>query len=305
MTGQGPLAEVVLCAEGLTKRYGRTLAVDGIDLRVRRGEIFGFLGPNGAGKTTTIGMVLGLVHPSSGRIEIMGERVRPRQTGVLKRVGSLVGSPGMIPHLTARENLRLLGRLHEGVDEKAIDETLAEVGLSGAADRKVKGYSLGMRQRVGLGAAMLHSPALLVLDEPTNGLDPAGMREVRELLRKLASAGTTVFLSSHLLREIEHLCDRVAVLRKGRLVAEGTVKELLGSSESMTVRISAPADAAAVLRGAAGLENVEVGPDGLHVHGISGEEIIRRLVGAGLVPSEVYAARNDLEETFLALTAES
>ncbi len=211
----------------LTKRFGDVLAVDHVNLRVEEGELFGFLGPNGAGKTTTISMILGLLHPTAGRVEVLGEVVSPTRTGALRHVGALVGTPGFLPYLSGRENLRLLARLYPDVDDRRVDEVLDLVGLRDAATRKVKGYSTGMRQRLGLAAALLHRPRLLVLDEPTSGLDPIGMKEMRELLRTLADGGTTIFLSSHLLHEVEQICDRVAILNRGRILAEGEVRELL------------------------------------------------------------------------------
>lgn len=293
---------IVLRTQSLTKRFGPVLAVDGIDLQVRQGEVYGFLGPNGAGKTTTIALALGLLHATSGAVEVLGERVTPRSTGILRRVGSLVGAPGMVPSLTGRENLRLLARLHDDVDQSRVDAVLDQVGLTAAADRKVKGYSLGMRQRLGLGAGLLHSPALLILDEPTNGLDPAGMREVRLLLRELASAGTTIFLSSHLLHEVEQVCDRVAVLAAGRVVAHGAVADLLRGAGGVRVRIAAAMDAARLLATVPGVTSAEVDGDIVRVRGIPSEEVIVRLVEAGLVPSEVVPERTDLESVFLTLT---
>lgn len=296
-------SEVVLRTAGLSKRFGRTVAVNDVDLRVHRGEVFGFLGPNGAGKTTTIALLLGLIHASSGRIEILDEEVRPGRTNVLRRVGSLVGTPGMLPHLSGRENLRLLSRLHDGVDRFRVEEVLEQVGLGLVAERRVATYSLGMRQRLGLGAALLHSPALLIMDEPTNGLDPAGMRGVRELLRSLAASGITVFLSTHLLNEVEQVCDRVAVLKHGRVIARGEVADLIGPSDGVRVRIPAPDRAASILRDSPGVETLAVGTDELIVHGLTGEVIIKRLVDGGMVPREVHRAESDLESTFLQLTS--
>ena len=203
--------ETVLRTEGLEKRFGPVRAVDGVSLAVERGEVFGFLGPNGAGKTTTIGMVLGLIHPTAGEVFLFGEPLTPARPGVLRRVGALVGATAaLVPYLSARGNLHLVARLQGAKAAARIDEVLDLVGLREAADRKAGDFSTGMKQRLGLAMALLHQPDLLILDEPTNGMDPAGMREVRNMLRALADGGTTVFLSSHLLHEIQQ--SRGAVL---------------------------------------------------------------------------------------------
>ena len=264
--------------------------------------MYGFLGPNGSGKTTTISMVLGLLHPSAGQVTVLGRSVTPTQTEALAEVGSLVGVPGMVPHLSGRKNLELLAALHKDVGGERIHEILELVDLTGAADRKVKGYSLGMRQRLGLGAALLHRPELLILDEPTNGLDPAGMREIRELLRRLADQGITVFLSSHLLHEVEQVCDRVTVLAKGKAVATGRVEDLLGGSEVVRLRVRdtrKTADALATLTSVG-----EIRPNGhwVEVEGARSEDIILHLVARDLVPSEVITSKADLESVFLTLT---
>ncbi|NPA26931.1 MAG: ABC transporter ATP-binding protein [Chloroflexi bacterium] len=227
-------ATPVLHLEKLTKDYGSVRAVDGLDLDVYPGECFGFLGPNGAGKTTTIGMILGLLWPTRGRVEVFGQEVTPMRTAALRQVGALVGAPGFYPYLSGRANLRLLARLYPQVGAARIDEVLALVGLdASAARRKVKTYSTGMKQRLGLAAALLHEPKLLILDEPTNGLDPIGMAEMRRLLRELAAQGVTIFLSSHLLHEVEQICDRVAILHRGRIVAQGPVAELLAQRRDL------------------------------------------------------------------------
>ncbi len=219
--------EAILQTFSLTKRFGDVLAVDHVNLRVNEGELFGFLGPNGAGKTTTISMLVGLLYPTEGRVEILGDEVTPTHTAPLRRVGTLIPPVGFVPYLSGRENLRLLVHLYPEVDDRRIEEILEQVGLRDAAHRRVKTYSTGMKQRLGLAAALLHRPKLLILDEPTSGLDPIGMKEMRELLRRLADEGTTIFLSSHLLHEVEQICDRVAILHHGRILAEGTVQELL------------------------------------------------------------------------------
>ncbi len=223
----------VLRLQDLTKHYGDVRAVENLNLEVYEGECFGFLGPNGAGKTTTIGMILGLLWPTAGTVEVLGQRVTPAHLAPLRQVGALVGAPGFYPYLSGRENLRLLARLYPEVDDARVDEVLEQVGLAGAARRKVKGYSTGMKQRLGLAAALLHRPRLLVLDEPTNGLDPVGMVEVRDLLRRLTRQGITVFLSSHLLHEVEQVCDRVAILHRGRIVAQGPVDALLAERRDL------------------------------------------------------------------------
>ena len=221
------MAEPVLRLQRLTKYYGAVRAVEDLTLEVYEGECFGFLGPNGAGKTTTIGMILGLLWPTAGQVQVLGQRVTPTHTVALRQVGALVGTPGFYPYLSGQENLRLLARLYPEVDDARVDQVLEQVGLAEVSHRKVKEYSTGMKQRLGLAAALLHRPRLLVLDEPTNGLDPVGMAEVRDLLRRLVRQGVTVFLSSHLLHEVEQVCDRVAILHRGRIVAQGPVADLL------------------------------------------------------------------------------
>jgi ABC-2 type transport system ATP-binding protein len=297
------MSEIVLQTHQLRKEYGSVTAVNQIDLTVRRGELYGFLGPNGAGKTTTIGMALGLVAPSSGRVEIFGETVTPHQTRPLRRVGSLVGAPSLLPYLSGKENLRLLARLSDDMHNGRVDEVIERVGMTESAGRKVQGYSTGMKQRIGLAAALLHRPDLIILDEPTNGLDPKGMREVRQLLRDLAAGGVTIFLSSHLLYEVEQICDRVSVLSRGQIVAEGSVSDLL-DEQKMTVKIAvaAPAEAEAALQSLAGVEKVTINGHYLNVSGVSGEEIVRHLAQHHIYPGEVLPQRVDLESLFLEMT---
>jgi ABC-2 type transport system ATP-binding protein len=218
------VSEVIRC-RGLTKRYGSTVAVDGLDLTVEAGQVFGFLGPNGSGKTTTMRMLLGLVRPTAGRAWLNGRRL-PDPEG-LARVGAMIEEPALYPWLSGRRNLEVLALCGPPLPHAdAIDRALDRVGLTPVAGRKVKAYSQGMRQRLGLAAAILRDPTLLLLDEPTNGMDPAGIREFRSVLRSISGGGTTVFLSSHLLAEVEQVCDRVAVLHAGRLVEEGRIAEL-------------------------------------------------------------------------------
>ncbi|MFZ6030677.1 MAG: ABC transporter ATP-binding protein [Chloroflexota bacterium] len=305
------MSEIVLQTHDLKKYFaakGRqeTLkAVDGVSLQVRRGEIFGFLGPNGAGKTTTIGMILGLRHPTEGSVTILGEPVTPANNRPLRNVGALVGaSPALLPYLSARQNLELAARLDGGNACKRIDATLERVGLKDAAQRKAGNFSTGMKQRLGLGMALLHRPELLILDEPTNGMDPAGMREVRDLLRSLALQGATVFLSSHLLHEVEQVCDRVAVLNKGRLVAQGSVSELLGKEKRVRVRVPSPGEAATLLLTVPGVSNVRPNGAYVEVSGVTGETVVAALTSNGIIPSEVINGQSDLESLFLSLTKE-
>jgi len=222
------VSDAVIATRGLTKRYGPVLAVDGIDLDVRAGDVYGFLGANGSGKTTTVRILLGLVLATSGEAEVLGARMPRSAKRVLPQVGTLVEGPAAYPHLSGRANLALfdaLGSARRGRRAR-VDDVLERVGLGLAGDRRVRGYSLGMRQRLGLAAALLRAPRLLVLDEPTNGLDPQGIREMRDLLLGLNHEGTTIFLSSHLLAEVEQMCTRVGVLDRGRLVVQDRLASL-------------------------------------------------------------------------------
>jgi ABC-2 type transport system ATP-binding protein len=293
----------VLQTTRLRKYFRRVKAVEDVSLDVRRGCIFGFLGPNGSGKTTTIGMILSLIHPNAGKVTLFGERVSVGGNFPLRRVGSLMGSPALLPYMSARENLQLVRRLYPDVTKHRVEEVLEIVGLTQVAKRNAGRFSTGMKQRLGLGIALLHQPELLILDEPTNGMDPAGMHETRNLLRKLADGGMTIFLSSHLLHEVEQICDEVAVLRKGRIVAQGRMDVLLGKGiATVKARVPSPADAAALLRAQPGVEQVEANGSCVLVRGIPSEAVIVCLVSNGMVPSEVTTGRPDLEELFLELT---
>jgi len=301
----------VIRTEGLTKRFGGLVAVDGLDLEVCEGDLFGFLGPNGSGKTTTVRMLLGLVFATSGRIELLGRPMPKAAAQVLPQVGSLVEGPGFYPHLSARANLSLFdaaGPRGGARDRRRrVGEALAQVGLEGVGRRPVRAFSTGMRQRLGLAAALLRAPRLLVLDEPTNGLDPHGMREVRDLLAGLVAGGTTVFLSSHLLAEVELVCTRAAILHRGRLVAQDRVEALLGPTGRVLVT-TPDVDAAADL--AAALPGVRLGerrPDRLAVHldGTAPEALNRRLVDGGVRVRELVVERSTLEDVYLRLTGEA
>ena len=285
----------------LVKRYGGLTAVDGVDLDVREGDRYGFLGPNGSGKTTTVRMLLGLVLPTSGTVELLGERTLK---GVLPHVGALVEGPAAYGHLSGRANLRLAdaagpgGRLR--TRRARVEEVLEQVGLAGIDRRPVKAYSLGMRQRLGLATALLRKPRLLVLDEPTNGLDPQGIREVRDLLLALNEAGTTVFLSSHLLSEIEALCTRVGVLDRGRLVAQDDLAVLQAPTGRLEVLTTDVAAAEQVL----GRRVEVVGHDRLLVRAADAAAVNEALVSAGVPVHGLAPERHTLEDTVLAMTSD-
>ena len=285
----------------LTRRYGQRLAVDRVSLTVRRGEVYGFLGPNGAGKTTTLRMLLGLVRPSAGRATVLGGE--PGRPEVARRVGALVEGPGFFPYLSGRDNLRVLTRYRRLPDADA-DRVLERVDLATRGRDRFKSYSLGMKQRLGVAAALLGDPELLILDEPTNGLDPAGVAEMRTLLAALAAAGQTVLLSSHLLGEVQEICDRVAVISAGRLVTEAPVTELRGAG-GLLVRADPIDVVLAVGMRLAGDDAVTVA-DGLvrlRLDPDRAPELTRELVLAGAGVREIRTAERSLEEVFLEMTS--
>ncbi|MCF6507999.1 ABC transporter ATP-binding protein [Blastococcus sp. MG754426] len=295
----------VIATRGLAKRYGRVHAVDGIDLDVRAGDVYGFLGANGSGKTTTVRMLLGLVLPTRGEVDLLGERMPRAGRLVLPRVGALIESPAAYGHLSGRENLALLDAAGPGGARRdrrrRIGEVLDQVGLGGVGRRPVKAYSLGMRQRLGLAGALLRRPELLVLDEPTNGLDPQGITEIRELLLELNRGGTTVFLSSHLLAEVEQLCTRVGVLDRGRLVLQDDLATLTAPTGATVVRTPAPGQVRAVLDGRV----AAVDGERVVVRGGDPAEVNALLVGAGVPVTGLAADRPTLEEVVLAAAATS
>ena len=299
---------VVLATHGLTKSFDGLVAVDHLDLSVRRGDVFGFLGPNGAGKTTTIRMIFGLISPTSGYIEVLDHRVPGDKREALRHVGGFVEVPAFYGNMSARRNLRLMGRLNHVHDEERIDEVLDAVGLLERADSKVGDYSHGMKQRLGIANALLHRPELIILDEPTSGLDPQGMKDVRELIRALGTGGTTVFLSSHLLHEIEQVCNRAVIINKGRVVVEGPVAELRPASSAVKVLTSDQERARGVIAALVGSQAVALDEGYLVVNGSDGtvREMVRRLVAEGLGVDAVIPAREQgLEDYFLGLTQSS
>ena len=292
----------MIVTRGLTKRFGPVLAVDHVDLDVREGDRYGFLGPNGSGKTTVIRMLLGLVFATSGEIEVLGRPMPARVREVLPKVGALVEGPSAYGHLSGRANLALIdaaGRAgSRRTRRRRIEEALEQVGLAGIDGRSVRKYSLGMRQRLGLAAALLRAPRLLVLDEPANGLDPQGIREIRDLLGRLNEAGTTVFLSSHQLAEVEQLCTRVGVIDRGRLVLQAELSALQPVTGRVIVRSPDTDRAAAELDGQIASRD----GDQLVVTGTDPAQLNTRLVTAGLRVIEIRPERRSLEDLVLELT---
>ncbi len=292
--------------QALTKRYGEIRAVDGIDLEVREGDVYGFLGANGSGKTTTVRVLLGLVLATSGEVELLGEPMPRSAAAVLPLVGALVEGPGAYPHLSARANLALFDEAgSRGVGRKArrarINEVLEQVGLEPADRRPVKTYSLGMRQRLGLASALMRRPPLLVLDEPTNGLDPQGIRDIRRLLLDLNREGTTIFLSSHLLAEIEQMSTRIGVLDRGRLVLQDELSAL--HTETGLVRVVTPDVAAAVALLDGRVEHRAA--DQIVVRADDPAELNVRLVDAQVRIRELTPVRRTLEEIVLAASEQA
>jgi ABC-type multidrug transport system ATPase subunit len=293
-------AGTVVQTKELTKKYGDRLAADQVSLTVRRGEVYGFLGPNGAGKTTTLRMILGLIRPTSGSAVVLGKQAGTAEVNA--RVGALVEGPGFYPYLSGRDNLRVMAR-YRGLSETDVDEALERVDLGSRGDDKFKSYSLGMKQRLGVASALMGDPDLVVLDEPTNGLDPAGMVDMRRLIVDLARGGQTVLLSSHLLDEVQAICDRVGVINNGVLLKESTVSDLRGGA-SLAVRAEPADKALAVAMGLAGDDGVHVDGDRLLVDLTPDRapELVRELVAAGVEVLEVGSVERTLEEVFFEMT---
>ncbi|MEO6468811.1 MAG: ATP-binding cassette domain-containing protein [Acidimicrobiia bacterium] len=299
------MSESPVAVLDLSKRYGSVLAVDHLNFDVQAGQVCGLLGPNGAGKTTALRMLVGLVHPSGGETQLFGRKVRPGSPE-LARVGTMIEHASFVPHLNGADNLRLYweagGRPFAEAD---MDRALAVAGLGDAIKRKVKTYSQGMRQRLGIARSLLGNPELLVFDEPTNGLDPQEMKAVRGLIRRVADEGHTVLLSSHVLSEIEQVCSHAVVMDRGKLVATGTVADLVASGASAYIEVDDPVRARAQLEAMTGIERVEDESPGLVVRlaGATRPELVAALVGAG-IGVQTVTSRHALEEAFLGLVGE-
>ena len=308
----GAGSALAIATSGLSMRFrSGQLAVDHIDLAVPPGSVYGFLGPNGSGKTTTIRMLLGLVHPTGGTFELLGRDMRDGLDAALPRVGALVEGPAFYPFLSGRENLARCDAADRTADlgtaSKRIDGALDHVGLLAAAHKRYRNYSLGMKQRLGIAAGLLRPRDLMILDEPTNGLDPQGTREIRSLIKQIAARGTTVFVSSHLLAEVEQICSHVGVMSTGRLVFQGTMSELRGRGEPrILVRTPDPAQAAKVMTG---LGLAEIVSTDTQVSARLGGDHAPEVINAGLVHAGVPVAgletvRPSLEDLFVQLTGE-
>ena len=302
--------DTVIQTDGLTKRYGRVLAVDGLSLDVPRGRIFGLLGPNGSGKTTLMSMLLGLVRPTAGSFTLFG--TPPERGGLdreLHRIGALIETPTFYPYLSGRNNLAYFQGISGRGSSEELDSLLEQVGLDGRGGDKFQTYSLGMKQRLGLAYTLLGDPELLLLDEPTNGMDPAGMAEVRELIRTLGGENRTVILSSHLLNEVEQVCDSVAILSRGRLIAQGGVAELLQERGQPQVRLRTTDDRKAweILNALAWVDSVSA-DNGYLVAGVAPDrswEITAALSRNEVYVSEMTSAQMSLEQYFLDVTDEA
>ncbi len=298
-------SEVVLRTEHLSKQYGQRMAVNDLNLNVHRGDIFGFLGPNGAGKTTTIRMIFGLITPTSGRVEILGQDIATHRANVLPRVGALIETPALYLYMSGRDNLRAVAATLGGVPETRYDAVLDLVGLKGRDKDRVRTYSLGMKQRLGLAIALLQDPEVLVLDEPANGLDPAGIVEMRDLMHRLSAEGKTVLISSHLLSEVQQICSRVAIINLGKLVTETTIAELTSGQGEYEVHVEQAQEALALIKRQPWGQQARLADDGTIITMTPGgraRDLNLFLVQAGFVPDRLAPATQDLEQVFLQLT---
>ncbi len=296
--------EIILSTKDLTKRFGELEAVKNLNLELRRGEVFGFLGPNGAGKSTTVGMILGLIEPTAGTIEVFGRNLKDNPWAALRRIGAVIEEPAFYPYLSGWDNLKALARSIGGIPESRIDEVLVRVNLRDRAGDKYGHYSMGMKQRLGIASTLLRDPELIILDEPANGLDPAGTKEVRDLIPQLAHESRTVLLCSHLLHEVEMVCDRVAIIKKGLLIASAPVHELVNKGQKLQIRVAALAQAAEILGSLPWIKSVKREDNYLVIEAPedNASQVNQALAEHNIFASELVARSASLESIFLELT---
>jgi ABC-2 type transport system ATP-binding protein len=304
MSSEAKNGEVILQIDGLTKIFSKITAVNNLNLELRRGEVFGFLGPNGAGKSTTVGMILGLIAPTSGNIRLFGQDFARDRWAALRRIGAVIEEPAFYPYLSGWNNLETLARSIGGITGSKIDEVLTRVNLRDRAGDRYSHYSMGMKQRLGIASTLLRDPELIILDEPTNGLDPAGTKEVRDLIPQLAHESRSVFLCSHLLHEVEMVCDRVAIIKQGNLLANAPVRELLDRGQKILIKVDDYTRAAEVLTALPWIKSVERQNDYLAVD--AGKEqpwlVNKALADQQIYASELTLSNQSLESVFLQLT---
>ncbi len=300
----GDGSDIILRTTGLTKSFGELVAVKDLDLEIHRGEVFGFLGPNGAGKSTTVGMILGLIAPTAGSIELFGLKLENNLWSALRRTGAVVEAPAFYPYLSGWDNLEALSRAIGGIPKAKIAEVLERVNLEDRATDKYSHYSLGMKQRLGIASTLLRDPELIILDEPASGLDPAGNIEIRDLIPKLAHENRAVFLCSHLLHEVEQMCDRVAIIKEGALLACAPIQELLAQGETFRIKVDKPEQAAAILSDLPWITSVKIENDYLIVSAPqeSTARVNAALAEHNIFASELISNAVSLESVFLQLT---
>ena len=299
-------SDVVVRTEHLTKHYGKLVAVDDLNLEVHRGQVFGFLGPNGAGKSTTMCMMLGLIAPTSGNIEVFGLSVKSNLADILCKIGAVMESPGFYPYLSGWDNLKVFARISSDVTDNRIKDVLNLVDLADRAQDKFSGYSQGMKQRLAIACALLHDPEFIIFDEPTSGLDPAGMKEVRELIIKLGQEGKTIFLNSHLLHEVELVCNHVAIIKKGKVIASGVPSDLIKHGDTLQIRVTDTDKAVALLNEEDWVSSIAREGDLLILKAPTerATDISALLAKNGVFVSEMKAREDSLESIFLELTEE-
>jgi ABC-2 type transport system ATP-binding protein len=296
--------DIILRTVGLTKHFGKLEAVKNLNLELRRGEVFGFLGPNGAGKSTTVGMILGLVAPTAGSIELFGKKLDGNNWPLLRRVGAIIEEPAFYPYLSGRDNLEVLSRAIGGIPRAKITEVLERVNLLDRARDRYDHYSMGMKQRLGIASTLLRDPELIILDEPTSGLDPAGTKEVRDLIPRLAHESRAVFLCSHLLHEVELVCDRVMIIKQGVMIANAPVQELLTQGQLIQIKVDDAVQASAILKNLPWVKSVKTENGYLVIDAPpnSASQVNKALAEHNIYVSELISRNASLESVFLQLT---